>query len=312
MTEETLSARLVELCKLVGVRAARITGERDKQRSLVDTLGTQAAHAERDAELARRAASDRAADVSALVTSLANDERYGWVRRAMPAVSELPAKAPSEVAEVLDSLTQQLETARNKARASYSMVQGLDAAFGTIGRQLRQGQGMSGIRSDSEPRWDQYARGWLASEVRGWFADDVIRSSIFEEGSSGVTLDASSLTVSWRSPDGSSQEKPLAAFSSGQQAFAYTQARIANLDRDYRTTPNRLIALDEFGAFIDSDRMEALGGTLTHRVSADSGDQYLVILPLERSTAALESDPAAQSLLESLRRRGYFYEEFRA
>jgi hypothetical protein len=31
MTEESLSARLVELCKIAGVRAARINGERDKQ-----------------------------------------------------------------------------------------------------------------------------------------------------------------------------------------------------------------------------------------------------------------------------------------
>jgi hypothetical protein len=59
------------------------------------------------------------------------------------------------------------------------------------------------------------------------------------------------------------------------------------LDEQANRPANRLIVLDEFGAFIAHDRFGALLGYLLERAEHHLEDQVLVILPLSRNYAQL-------------------------
>jgi hypothetical protein len=111
--------------------------------------------------------------------------------------------------------------------------------------------------------------------------------------------------------DGQRQTRPLQAFSSGEQALAYTRARLASLDRDDTLARNRLIALDEFGAFIAADGMRSLTTYLRDRRRALPQDQIVVVLPLsgdlKRATSA-DDDELTASRRWQLQERGYFAE----
>ncbi|KQP84570.1 hypothetical protein ASF35_06700 [Aeromicrobium sp. Leaf291] len=70
----------------------------------------------------------------------------------------------------------------------------------------------------------------------------------------------------------------MAGFSTGEQAFAFTQARI--LDITPSSKPNRLLVLDEFGAFVSADRLPDLAAFLSAPEVEEVANQVLVILPL--------------------------------
>jgi hypothetical protein len=69
----------------------------------------------------------------------------------------------------------------------------------------------------------------------------------------------------------------MEGFSSGERAYAFTQARIADLEPS--TKPNRLLVLDEFGAYVAADRLPDLADFLANEARGVA-DQVLVILPL--------------------------------
>jgi hypothetical protein len=72
--------------------------------------------------------------------------------------------------------------------------------------------------------------------------------------------------------------RPFTGFSSGEQAFAYTQAQIAGLGD--RRAVNKLLAIDEFGAYLSSDRRQRLFNVIQSAVSAGRITQALLVLPL--------------------------------
>jgi hypothetical protein len=116
------------------------------------------------------------------------------------------------------------------------------------------------------------------------------------------------MTVLWTN-EGVTLERPLSAFSSGEQAFAYTQAQVALLEHDDAAVANRLIVLDEFNAFIDSQRMDDLASYLVDRRSRIPHDQVVVILPLETQNTA-GATGATVARIRELENRGYFAEAF--
>src|SRR5204862_5644110 len=105
--------------------------------------------------------------------------------------------------------------------------------------------------------------------------------------------------------------RPLEPCSSGQQAFAYTRARLALLDDEQSRPANRLIVLDEFGAFIAHDWLASLMGYLRGRAEQHPEDQVLIVLPLSRDyeeSAKTALDPQAAAFARMAREvaeRGY-------
>lgn len=103
-----------------------------------------------------------------------------------------------------------------------------------------------------------------------------IRKAIFD-GSEVVRVEAGTRHLTLRDAEGRESHRPMEAFSSGEQAFAFTQARLAGLESSPK--PNRLLVLDEFGAYVAADRLPELSSFLAGDIGRVA-DQIIVILPL--------------------------------
>lgn len=305
MTEGALSAELIQLCREADVPVVRVRGRRDRQRVELEEIERREITATHTADNARRGLEKQTAEISKVIEYLSREASLAWLRKAVPGgIKSIRDADPIEQAESLQDLAMRLESVRDSLRQAQTTVQGIGSALGDLSSNLRR-------PTDETPRdnlANSAARLWLAGEVRQWFDTELVRRALFD-GGSDISLNPRNMTVSWN-VDGELRERPLSAFSSGQQAFAYTQAQVANLDREEVPAQNRLIALDEFGSFLDSDRMQDLASYLSNRQTTAPQDQVLVILPLE-APPGQASEGHTDPRIESLERRGYFAEAFK-
>jgi len=140
-----------------------------------------------------------------------------------------------------------------------------------------------------------------------------IADALFDGGNvRRVNLDEESIT--WTTPSGETRTRPLAAFSSGQQALGFMRARLQQVAD--QPVANRLVFLDEFGAFISADRRRPLADLLTSDDLRTLAEQVVVVLPLQ-SDYADELDQTTGALHEVYAERaravaehGYFTETF--
>jgi hypothetical protein len=304
MTEDALAAELLRLCKQAGVDVARLRGRRMQSRSELDQLTQRHVQAIQVAERTRRLLQGRTADVAQVVEAFTENDGHYWLREAIPAISELQNRSVIEQASRLDAISTQLEQARNKLREQYTAIQGIGAALSRLHDELRRPP--EGTTTPTV--WDRAARLWLADEVRRWFNEPLIRRSLFE-GAEDLRLDWRDMTVHWTA-EGEERSRQLSGFSSGEQAFAYTHAQLAQLERDEPRAANRLVALDEFNAFLDAQRMRDLLKYLGERRQRQQHDQVVVILPLETLPPTRGGDEHQQARVRDLRQRGYLTEAF--
>jgi hypothetical protein len=127
-----------------------------------------------------------------------------------------------------------------------------------------------------------------------------------------VNLDDESIT--WTTPSNEARTRPLAAFSSGEQALGFMRARLQQI-ADHPAA-NRLVFLDEFGAFISADRRRPLADLLTSEELRALAEQVVVVLPLQ-SDYANELDQTTGALhdlyaerADAVKAHGYFTEVF--
>jgi hypothetical protein len=118
---------------------------------------------------------------------------------------------------------------------------------------------------------------------RAYFAHPSVAEALFEGGALRG-FDLVEQIVEWQPEADEPVSRHLEAFSSGERAFAYTKTRLERL-RDQKETKNRLVALDEFGAFLERSRLELLEEYLAHDVVGSFVDQALIVLPLSSSRA---------------------------
>ncbi|MZE71430.1 hypothetical protein [Streptomyces sp. SID5789] len=305
LTEDALTAELLGLCRQADVDVMRVRGRLDDERSELAELTRREAQAAQQAEMAQQAVNERTLNVADTVQFLVTEPNLSWLRRAIPSVQTFSHLDAQAQAEELVKLGDRIENSRNTIRTATSALQGVGAALGELAEHLR--------RPSRQPVRDSAvnsaARLWLAEEVHRWFESDLVRKALFD-GGKDIVLDPKQLMVSWTA-NGEKRQRPLSAFSSGQQAFAYTQAQVARLDREEVSSANRLIALDEFGAFLDGERMTDLAKYLATRQESAPHDQVLVILPLEVSPGGIpDADAASAHRRQQLRQRGYFAEAF--
>lgn len=153
----------------------------------------------------------------------------------------------------------------------------------------------------------------LDERLRERLSSTAIRDALFD-GQELRSVDLRKKTVAWGSGE-TLVERPIESFSTGEQAFAFTQARVLALD----TLPpdrDRLLALDEFGAFVAANRRGHLARFLGKEKVAERATQILVVLPL-RSNYAEELPETRgdlhkryQQRIEQLDREGYISEPF--
>ncbi len=151
----------------------------------------------------------------------------------------------------------------------------------------------------------------MGDRLRAEFDQEEIRNALFDGGEL-TYIDLGRLEAKWR-VDGEERSRPFEAFSSGEQVFAYTRARIERAKEIEAT--HKIIALDEFGAFLARDRLERLARYLRDSVVGAIADQVLIVIPMAANyeTQAAESrgplQKRFQSRAEQIEQRGYFVDD---
>jgi hypothetical protein len=255
-------------------------------------LGKAVADATQAAQLAR-------AEFDQAVAVIERSDDYGWLRgdANLPQTGlsdEVNGRRLMQLKRAADELDTQLDVARGTLSALDGALRAWAIKESTSERETPIGEAVR-----------RHYQGVLGKEFSG---KDIVEA-IFDGGEFG-TLDLKGMTVSWRTRDGEARTRPLAAFSSGERAFAYTRTRL-QVTADNRAR-NTLVALDEFGAFIARDRLAQLVKFLEHDVLNTIADEVVIVLPLlrdyerelDQTTGALHAELAAR--VEDLRAHGYF------
>jgi hypothetical protein len=296
-TEKVLASEISKICMDLGVDQSAV-----RRRLAVES--PQAAALKEQAENLRRKVAELESDVQTSKTAVAktirsiNDEpSLEWVRRAAADLVPSESANLNVQLELLARLGLLLNKTRERLRKSAQSAQGIGEALRELVVQFTGGAKASGF-------WSGAALRWLEDEVRTWFQHGEVREALFP-GADSVDIDLRKMAFIL--PHGDEiLTKPFVAFSSGEQALAFTRARMASLDTERAGARNRLIALDEFGSFVDADRLGKLALYLEARRNQFPDDQILVILPLRQPLNA--SRPQSQIL--QLDNRGYIAERF--
>lgn len=140
-----------------------------------------------------------------------------------------------------------------------------------------------------------------------------IADALFDGGEiSRVNLEEESIT--WHTGAGEVRTRPLSVFSSGEQAFGFMRARLQQVA--VTREANRVVFLDEFGAFIAADRRRSLANLLTTDQLKELRNQVFVVLPLQADYEAELAETTGdlhdlfESRARSIREIGYFTEVF--
>ncbi|MEV4062192.1 hypothetical protein [Nonomuraea dietziae] len=302
-SEEELIIELRALCQQVNVDQFRLRiALKAAQSQLSDLEKTQTETAISLAS-ATREAKGHLDSMMHVVTQITTANHHSWLRRAIPGIEEFRERPLEEQLSTLDMLTRRIERVRGVIETTKRTVQTLSAEFKELGTRL----GQSSRPSASNPLNPGPATMWLAEEVRAWFDDESMRAAMFE-GGDNVRLDPRDLSLSWSVDDQSEpSRRPLAGFSSGEQAFAYTRAQLLQLERDAGEAANRLVALDEFGAYLDGRRIASLIEELIKRQERAPQDQVVVILPSDLN-APSDQNATGTGRADMLARYGYYAE----
>ncbi|HEX8121864.1 MAG TPA: hypothetical protein VF549_11425 [Solirubrobacteraceae bacterium] len=307
---DALSGQLASLLDQLGVD--------DKQLEGTYAAALQAAEQERDAfihlrDLERAAAGEHERDLAQLqrvIDALRDDSRHAWIAAGPPPLPDNEQSLTAQL-EAVERLQSAARRADDRLTAFRQLFPGMRASLEAVADELRGRIPKAAVRV-------REVFDWLERDAAGWFADDDFRAALLGEHATGVAVDLRTRQVSWTTDADERHTKPIEALSSGERAFAFTQARLALLQQRAGTVANRLIALDEFGAFVSANRIRQLSEYLHRWRETHEGDQILVILPanqdyetLARATDGPQADRYSR-MAESLRQREWFVEEFDA
>lgn len=210
----------------------------------------------------RRTVTVMQATIDGVLSTLSNDPLWGWL------ATQHPGGTPSGALDRFEQSRERLLRLEQRLDDADRLLDG----FHVVADAALEHDAMIG----DTPRVIALRR-VLGEELRSFLDTPAIRDALFD-GAELIDVDplAGELTV--QSADGPTT-RPLQSFSTGEQAFAFTQARIRELEPP--SQPNRLLVLDEFGAFVAADRLPALIEFLADETLDTLCDQVLVILPLQ-------------------------------
>lgn len=227
-------------------------------------------------------------------------------------------KVMGDLASEGDGAAAALQSLAVRAR---SMTDALDAGvtdLESIRDLLDQASGQPSLSSGDPPSLETLKGaifGTLDARLRERLSAQPIRDALFD----GQELESVSLqerTVTW-GHNGSKTTRPIESFSTGEQAFAFTQARVLALEKP-PANQDRLLVLDEFGAFVAANRRGQLAQFLDSQKVRERASQVIVILPL-RANYEKELDETKGKLrelyekrIEQIEKQGYISEPFKA
>lgn len=230
-------------------------------------------------------------DLVRTTEAILNDPRHAWVNAFLRHSIQDAERDPERLAFALDQTNhrlQRLHQADSWLRTEVARVtDALNSLPSSIGAARRPVQ-----TSEYVPRLAEYYESELGELLR----KPEVQRALFGSGTFR-RLNLLESSIEWAGPDAAIVSKPLDAFSSGERAFTYLLASILQFAGN--RTPNRLMVLDEFGAFVDAENRARLVDFLEKRViDEDIADQVVIILPL-RATYGDDRDTA-------IRDSGYF------
>lgn len=295
-TPEELRAQLAELLNELQIQTEDLTSaheaaltSRESTKKTMEELATE----RRSAAQRVRAAQQDLGKITAL---LAEDPAFEWIRSSASHLLPSPDAGPTVQAQLIEQILSAVQAMRDRITELQHQLSAADQSFKNAYEQLRH----PGSQSDET----RGIRSWFGQEVSEWFNLPQLLETVFEHGDQ-VAVDLNEMAVHWNL-DGNPVSRPLGAFSSGERAFAYTRAQLALID----STPapaNRLIVLDEFGAFMAREWQHRLEQYLRERARDNAKDRTLLILPLTQTAEDLQIGGHADEELAQLRDMPGYY-----
>lgn len=261
----------------------------DQIESELHSIAKRLAQAEADLAVAASRESDcrnklaqAKGSIQKAMNSLDTDDRLSWVRDVYKRRQSSTQATTEQLYEDLVGAQYVVREVLERLGSHRSQLGAVERALQGLARQLR-GQTVDAVK------YVDQIRVWLAASFSKWFNDTRVRHELLENADeeTEVVVDLEAQRVEW-SESQNRRSRPLEAFSSGEQAFAYTRARLALLDNADQQVSNRLVVLDEFGAFISHHLLQGLLEYLTEWTSGRQSDQVLLILPLSRNYEEME------------------------
>ncbi|MGE3422745.1 MAG: hypothetical protein AB7N24_11925 [Dehalococcoidia bacterium] len=275
-TEQSLQNQLTNVLAGIEVAAdsidARLTDvESDLSRRQMELTAAR----DHDADLRKELGRVRS-DIRRGYLALLNREELTWIRSVVPAAAiRAEAGTPLQQLSALEAARAIAERVNDRLGKPRGQLAALEYGLQVVARHLRD------RGSEPEAKYVPELQNWLGKRFSGWFNAPRVREVLLPEADGEIAVDAEAGEVTW-TEHGAHRSRPLSAFSSGEQVFVYTRARLALLEEEETKQANRLIVLDEFGAFVAHDRLTALLDYLKERVREHPRDQMLVMLPLTR------------------------------
>lgn len=264
---------------------------RDAERAARESLDA------RRAELARTES-----EVQRAWNMLTNRGDLGWLRETLALESSQYASNEAQ-AHYIESLRDWLDAVLDRLGAVRAQLAAVERALTGVGRHIRS-------QSPDAAMYVEELKSWLGRRFSDWFNNERVRGELLPQAEGDIAVDLEAREVLWTEGE-IIRSRPLEAFSSGEQAFAYTRARLGLLDDEDNPPQNRLVVLDEFGAFIAHDRLQQLFDVLEERIPQHPNDQIVVVLPLARDyeqlgkTALKTEQRGLQEMAVQVASKGY-------
>ena len=237
-----------------------------------------------------------------MIERLRDSQRYGWLVNATPDLSI----RLSDPAQRYDAFAQLRTGVLQASESAFKSADFLTGLVGTAEEFFADRSDPDGDRALVQPLRPAF-EAVLGHRLRETLNRPAIREAIFD-GREVVRIEPRSRQLTLRGADGHESHRPMEAFSTGERAFAFTQARIADLGAANK--PNRLLVPGRVWCIrrcrSSADLASFLAGD-AQRVA----DQVVVILPLHVNYEAEIGDTRGElrrryeDRLAQIKKRGY-------
>lgn len=269
----------------------------DRLNSLNETRLLHARDCQQQEEAAREAESRLTASLTAMEANLSEvshelDRKKGpWSRfssglAALMTSSGLVGDSPLDRATGIAKVAEFTSKLRDEINGVRGGLNGLSAVLATeaarLSGRVASAGATAGHRTPTsyEAPEEKRVRAWAEGQLALVIGAPALRAELFDKAEK-VEVDLARATVSWTSPtDSKLRRRPLEAFSSGEQVFAYTRAKLEVLRDAPSQAAHVVIVLDEFGAFVARDRFAQLLEFVAEEALGSVAEQIVVMLPL--------------------------------
>lgn len=169
-------------------------------------------------------------------------------------------------------------------------VQGSRGHLDAVSRSMSELVDVIRDKAEASPELDPIRR-LYQGRLQERFDHEEILKALFDGGTL-TRVDLATREIRWKTQDDEPRVRPFEAFSSGERAFAYVQARLGSLS--HVASLNRVVVVDEFGAFLSRDRLIRLQQVVQRQLDQDVVHQAIVVLPLGTVSESTNGEDGAE------------------